>query len=88
MISPAFLPEAWEDYVYWQTQDKRTLSKINRLLQDISRNGNEGIGKPEQLRGDMSGWWSRRIDEANRLIYRIEDDFFIIAQCRSHYRER
>ena len=87
MLSPAFLPEAWEDYVYWQSQDKRTLSRINKLLQDISRNGNEGIGKPEQLRGDMSGWWSRRIDETNRLIYRIEGDFAIIAQCRSHYGE-
>ncbi|MCL1941187.1 MAG: Txe/YoeB family addiction module toxin [Synergistaceae bacterium] len=87
MHSPAFLPEAWEDYVYWQSQDKRTLSRINRLLQDISRNGNEGIGKPEQLRGNMSGWWSRRIDETNRLIYRLEGDFAIIAQCRSHYGE-
>jgi len=57
------------------------------LLQDISRNGNEGIGKPEQLRGDMSGWWSRRIDETNRLIYRIEGDLVVIAQCRSHYGE-
>ena len=87
MPSPAFLPEAWEDYVYWQSQDKRTLSRIHKLLQDISRNGNEGIGKPEQLRGDMSGWWSRRIDESNRLIYRIEGDFVVIAQCRSHYGE-
>ena len=83
----AFLPEAWEDYVYWQSQDKKILSRINKLLQDISRNGNEGIGKPEQLRGDMSGWWSRRIDDVNRLIYRIEEDFAIIAQCRSHYGE-
>ena len=85
MPSPAFLPEAWEDYIYWQSQNKSTLSRINNLLQDISRNGSEGIGKPEQLRGDMSGWCSRRIDETNRLIYRIEGDFAIIAQCRSHY---
>jgi toxin YoeB len=85
MLSPAFLPEAWEDYVYWQAQDRKTLSHINKLLQDISRNGTEGIGKPEQLRGDMSDWRSRRIDETNRLIYRIEENFFVVAQCRSHY---
>jgi toxin YoeB len=87
MFSPSFLPEAWEDYLYWQTQDRKTLNRVNRILQDISRNGNEGIGKPEPLRGDMSGWWSRRIDDANRIIYRIEGSFFIIAQCRSHYGE-
>ena len=87
MPNLTFLPEAWEDYVYWQSQDKKTLSRINKLLQDVSRNGNEGIGKPEQLRGNMSGWWSRRIDDTNRLIYRIEGDLAIIAQCRSHYAE-
>jgi toxin YoeB len=63
------------------------LNRVNRILQDISRNGNEGIGKPEPLRGSMSDWWSRRIDGANRIIYRFEGDFFIIAQCRSHYGE-
>lgn len=57
--------EAWEDYVYWQTQDKKTLKRINQLLQDISRNGFDGIGKPEPLKGDLSGWWSRRIDDTN-----------------------
>ncbi|MDO4327445.1 MAG: Txe/YoeB family addiction module toxin [bacterium] len=77
--------EAWEDYLYWQTQDKRTLKRINQLLQDISRNGYEGIGKPEPLKGNYSGWWSRRIDEANRLIYRIHNGQIEIAQCRSHY---
>ena len=64
---------AWEDYLYWQTQDRKTLKRINLLLQDISRNGYEGIGKPEPLKGDLSGWWSRRIDESNRLVYRIKD---------------
>ena len=81
-----FLPEGWEDYLYWQGQDNRTLRKVNRLLQDISRNANDGIGKPEPLRGNMAGWWSRRIDDANRLVYRILDDGSVeIAQCRSHY---
>jgi len=77
--------EAWEDYLYWQTQDRRTLKRINQLLQDINRNAYEGIGKPEPLKGNLSGWWSRRIDEANRLIYRIANDQIEIAQCRSHY---
>ena len=77
--------EAWEDYLYWQTQDKKTLKRINLLIQDISRNGYEGIGKPEPLRGDLSGWWSRRIDDTNRLVYRIRNGQLEIAQCRTHY---
>lgn len=77
--------EAWEDYLFWQTQDRKTLKRINLLLQDINRNGYEGIGKPEPLKGNLSGWWSRRIDDANRLIYRIVDNQIEIAQCRSHY---
>lgn len=77
--------EAWEDYIYWQSQDRKTLKRINLLLQDISRNGYEGIGKPEPLKENYSGWWSRRIDETNRLIYRIKDGQIEIAQCRSHY---
>lgn len=77
--------EAWEDYVYWQTQDRKTLKRINQLLQDISRNGYDGIGKPEPLRGNHSGWWSRRIDDTNRLVYRINNGIVEIAQCRSHY---
>ena len=80
--------EAWEDYVYWQTQDKKTLKRINQLLQDISRNGYDGIGKPEPLRGDLSSWWSRRIDDTNRLIYRINNGIIEIAQCRSHYGDK
>lgn len=77
--------EAWEDYMYWQTQDRKTLKRINQLLQDIDRKGYEGIGKPEPLKGNFSGWWSRRIDESNRLVYRITVGQIEIAQCRSHY---
>ncbi|GAB6091726.1 Txe/YoeB family addiction module toxin [Spirochaeta dissipatitropha] len=77
--------EAWEDYLYWQTQDKKTLKRINMLIQDIDRNGNAGIGKPEALSGNLAGFWSRRIDEANRLVYRIKSGQMEIAQCRSHY---
>lgn len=76
---------AWEDYVYWQTQDKRTLKRINTLLKDIDRNENEGIGKPEPLTGNWSGYWSRRIDEKNRLVYKIVEGTIRIAQCRTHY---
>lgn len=61
--------EAWEDYLYWQAQDKKTLKRINQLIQDIDRSGYDGIGKPEPLKGDLSGWWSKRIDGANRLVY-------------------
>ena len=82
-----FKQTAWEDYLYWQTQDKKTLKRINRLLQDINRNEYEGIGAPEPLKHDLSGWWSRRIDEANRLVYRIKDDTIEIAQCGAHYRD-
>ena len=77
--------EAWEDYVYQQTQDKKTLKKINTLIKDIDRNGYEGIGKPEPLTGNLSGYWSRRIDEKNRLVYKIVGDTIHIAQCRTHY---
>lgn len=80
--------EAWEDYIYWQNQDRKTLRRINQLLQDVSRNGYEGIGKPEPLKGNHSGWWSRRIDDTNRLVYRINNGQIEIAQCRSHYRDK
>lgn len=79
---------AWEDYLYWQTQDKRTLRRINQLLQDVEWNGYNGIGKPEPLRGDFAGWWSIRIDDANRLIFRLIDGRMEIAQCRSHYGDK
>ena len=79
--------EAWADYLYWQTQDKKTLKKINNLLKDIDLNGYIGIGKPEPLRGDKSGFWSRRIDDCNRLVYRIKDDVIEIASCKDHYED-
>lgn len=80
--------EAWEDYLYWQTQDKKTLKRINQLIQDIDRNGNDGIGKPEALSGNLAGFWSRRIDENNRLVYRIKNGQLEIAACRSHYGDK
>ncbi len=83
-----FTETGWNDYVHWQTQDKKTIKRINQLIQDIVRNGNEGIGKPEALSGDLSGWWSRRIDELNRLVYRIVDGRIEIIQCRGHYTDK
>lgn len=80
--------DAWEDYLYWQTQDKKTLKKINALIKDIDRNGYDGIGKPEPLTGDLAGYWSRRIDEKNRLVYKIVDGTNRIAQCRTHYGDK
>ncbi len=77
--------DAWEDYLYWQKQDKKTLKRINLLLQDIDRSGYSGIGKPEPLKGDLQGYWSRRIDETNRLVYRITEERIEILQCRTHY---
>ena len=74
--------------MYWQTQDKKTLKRINSLIKDIDRNGYEGIGKPESLTGNWSGYWSRRIDEKNRLVYKIVDGTIRIAQCRTHYGEK
>ena len=79
--------EAWEDYLYWQMQDKKTLKRINKLLQDIERNGYTGIGKPEPLKHDLSGYWSVQIDEKNRIVFRIEGNRLEIWQCGSHYRD-
>lgn len=76
---------AWGDYLYWQMQDRKTLKRINDLLKDVQRNAYEGIGKPEPLRENLSGCWSRRIDETNRLVYRIEDGSLYILACREHY---
>ena len=80
-----FTELAWEDYLYWQTQDKKTLKRINALLKDIDRNHFEGIGKPEPLKGELSGFWSRRIDDTNRLVYRIAEDQVEIISCKGHY---
>ena len=79
--------EAWEDYLFWQRQDKKTLKRINSLLKDIERGSFDGIGKPEPLRGNLSGFWSRRIDEVNRLVYRINGDVLEIVSCKGHYDE-
>ncbi len=76
---------AWEDYLYWQTQDRKTLRRINELLKDIDRNGYKCKGKPEPLKGNLSGFWSVRIDQQNRIIFRIENGAIEIAQCRTHY---
>ena len=80
--------EAWTDYLYWQTQDKKTIRRINKLIQDIERNGYNGMGKPEPLKGDLSGYWSVRIDDVNRIIFRIVNDELEIWQCGSHYRDK
>ena len=88
MMNKLWQEEAWEDYIYWQTQDKKTLKRINQLLQDIDRNRYTGIGKPEPLKGNHTGWWSRRIDDINRLVYRINSGQIEIAQCRSHYGDK
>lgn len=77
--------DAWDDYLYWQTQDKNILKRINQLVKDISRNPFEGIGKPEPLRGKLNGFWSRRIDEEHRLVYSVEDNVILIFSCRGHY---
>jgi len=79
--------DAWDDYVYWQTQDRKTLRKINKLLEDIDRNGYKGIGKPEPLKENLSGYWSRQIDDCNRIVYRIKNNQIEIIQCGSHYRD-
>lgn len=78
--------EAWDDYVSWQREDKKTLKRINALVKDIERgNGFDGIGNPEPLRGNLSGFWSRRIDDANRLVYRVKDGVLEIVSCKGHY---
>ena len=81
--------DAWADYLYWQLQDRKTLKRINQLIQDIERNGVlTGIGKPEALRGNLQGEYSRRIDDANRLVYHMEDGRIYILYCRGHYDDR
>ncbi len=85
MSNITFTNKAWEEYCYWQSQDKKTLKRINLLLVDIQRNGFEGIGKPEALKENFSGFWSRRIDEVNRLVYKIENEQILIIQCKGHY---
>jgi toxin YoeB len=85
IMQKAWTDDAWADYLHWQTQDKKTLKRINSLLQDIDRQPFSGIGKPEPLKGSKQGYWSRRIDEANRIVYKIENNQIIITQCGGHY---
>lgn len=80
-----FVPNAWEDYLYWHGQDKKTLKRINALLTEIAREPFVGTGKPEPLVGNLSGYWSRRIDQTNRLVYRADDDDVTVLACRYHY---
>ena len=77
--------ESWADYIYWQDQDRKTLKRINRLVTDTQRSPFEGIGKPEQLKENLSGFWSRRIDGSNRLVYAVNDNQLTIISCRYHY---
>ncbi|WP_373845170.1 Txe/YoeB family addiction module toxin [Clostridium sp.] len=84
-MNKSWSDEAWDDYLYWQKQDKKTLKKINDIIKDIDRIPYIGIGKPEPLKHELQGFWSRHIDSTNRLVYRIENEQIEIAQCRTHY---
>ncbi len=77
--------DAWDDYIYWQSQDKKILRRINNLIKDIRRNPFEGIGKVEPLKENLTGLWSRRIDEKNRIVYAVEENKVVILSCRNHY---
>lgn len=80
-----FSERAWEDYLYWQQIDKKMLNRVNSLIKDIQRNPYSGIGKPESLKHGLSGYWSRRIDDEHRILYKIEDDTLLLAQISYHY---
>lgn len=82
----SFTNHAWEEYCYWQTEDKKTLKRINYLLMDIQRNKFIGIGKPEPLKGHLSVFWSRRIDDVNRLVYKVTEEHIEVVQCKGHYK--
>lgn len=86
MRKVTFHPEAWQEYQRWQLEDRQILKRINQLINDACRNGNDGIGKPEALRGDLSGYWSRRINQEHRLVYEVSEDDVLIVACRYHYR--
>ena len=81
----AWTDEAWQGYLYWQSQDRKTLKRINKLLEDAKRQPFVGVGKPEPLRENLSGFWSRRIDNTNRLVYAVDDNYLTIISCRYHY---
>lgn len=88
MSNITFSEDAWDEYLYWQSQDKRTLKKINELLKEIQRTPFTRKGEPEKLRGDLSGKWSRRINQKDRLLYEISNDMIVITQCKGHYSDR
>ena len=81
----AWTDDAWADYVYWQGQDKKTLKRINKLVTDVKRSPFEGIGKPEPLKENLSSFWSRRVDESNRLVYAVNNSHITVISCRYHY---
>ncbi|OEC80916.1 addiction module protein [Photobacterium damselae subsp. damselae] len=82
-----FTPNAWDDYLYWQSQDKKTLKRINKLIENCARTPFEGIGKPEPLKDNLSGYWSRRIDDTHRLVYKATQDTLVIVAVRFHYQK-
>ena len=84
-MNPVFSERAWEDYLFWQAQDEKILERLNTLIKECRRTPFNGIGKPEPLRGELSGWWSRRITQEQRLVYRVSDGALQIVQCRYHY---
>ena len=84
-MNKSWYDKAWEDYLYWQAHDKKTLKRINQLIKDAERNPFGGIGKPEPLKGDLAGFWSRRIDDTNRLVYRVNGEILEILSCKGHY---
>jgi toxin YoeB len=81
----AWTDEAWDSYIYWQSQDKKTLKRINKLIQATKKTPFQGIGKPEPLKENLSGFWSRRIDDTNRLVYAVDEKYLTIISCRFHY---
>ena len=87
-MNKIFTENAWIDYCYWETEDRKTLKKINNLIKDIDRNKNEGIGKPEPLTGNLAGFWRWRINEKDRLIYKIDEQNIYILSCRYHYGDK
>jgi len=83
-----WLTDAWDEYLYWQSQDKKTLERINTLIKETMRHPFTGIGKPEPLKSNLSGWWSRRITREHRIVYKVENKMLVILQCRFHYDDR
>ena len=87
-MNKVFTKNGWDDYIYWQKEDRKTLRKINQLIEDIARSGNEAVGKPEALSANLAGFWSRRINDKDRLIYKIDNENIYILACRYHYGDK